>query len=246
MLSAPHKSICGNRCVSGIDHRNYLLAAQCVIAEHLRLDSVDDDNLVRLGPAGFVHLDLVANINHLAAVAEDTWFSDRLQAERVVNRIRSADLHLHIRSVVENASEVVRYLDSVRNLLRPPNGPFMEDDLIGRLTDLTVAKESVERMTKSQVFDPWFDARIRLRRGSRQIGVVINVVRFGCFIELENGLVGLAQKKYQSGLSVSAGDSVEVSILWIDARDRKMGLKILSVIEEEVGDVVGGQRRLFS
>jgi hypothetical protein len=42
---------------------NYLLAAHCLIAEHLRLDSVDDNDLVRLGPAGFVHLELVSNIN---------------------------------------------------------------------------------------------------------------------------------------------------------------------------------------
>ncbi|WP_318826206.1 hypothetical protein [Burkholderia thailandensis] len=53
---------------------NYLLSSRCILAEHLRIDSVTDDDLVRIGPAGFVHLDLVGNVSYLAAVAEDTFF----------------------------------------------------------------------------------------------------------------------------------------------------------------------------
>ena len=117
---------------------NYLLAAQCVIAEHLRLDSAADEDLIKLGPAGFVHLELVGNINYLAAIAEDTYFDDRLLAERVVGRIKSPQSHLQVRTAVENAEDVVEFLERTRAAINPPNGSFMQEDLLGNLLSASI------------------------------------------------------------------------------------------------------------
>mgnify|MGYP000626779036 CR=1 FL=1 len=38
---------------------NYLLRAHCIIAEHLKIDECSDEDLIRIGPAGIVHLDLI-------------------------------------------------------------------------------------------------------------------------------------------------------------------------------------------
>lgn len=224
---------------------NYLLAAQCVIAEHLRTDHVEDDDLVRLGPAGFVHLDLVSNINYLAAAAEDTWFSDRLQAERVAHRIRNLDSYLHLKTVTENASELVQYLERVRSELAPPNGPFMQDDLGTRLTDIAEATSAVERMARSQSGDPWFDALKRLPRGSRHKGLVVNAVDYGCFVEIDDGLVGLAHRSKLEGFDPAPGDTVEVEVLYVDDTLHRISLKVRAILEEESGEVVSGQHRLF-
>jgi hypothetical protein len=224
---------------------NYLLAAQCLIAEHLRTDIVEDGDLVRLGPAGFVHLDLVGNISYLAAVAEDTWFTDRLQAERVAQRIRDIHSYLTLRSVTENAEELVDHLERARNDLTPPNGSFMQDDLGNRLTDLSLAKDSVNRMVRSQSADPWFDILKRFPRGSRYKGLIVNVVDYGCFVELEDGVVGLIHRTKLEGFEPSSEDSVEVEILYVDHVQQRIGMRLLSIVEEEVGDFVKGQHRLF-
>lgn len=224
---------------------NYLLAAQCVIAEHLRIDKVEDEDLVRLGPAGFVHLDLVTNINYLAAVAEDTWFTDRLQAERVAQRIRHLDSYLMLKTVTENAGELVQYMERVRSELAPPNGPFMQDDLGGRLTDMRLMRDAVDRMARSHSGDPWFDALKRLPRGSRHKGLVVNTVDYGCFIELEDGLVGLAHRTKLEGLEPQSGDTVEVEVLYVDDTQHRISLKVRAIIQEEGGDIVSGQHRLF-
>jgi hypothetical protein len=219
---------------------NYLLAAQCIIAEHLRLDSIENDDLVRLGPAGFVHLELVGNINYLAAVSEDTFFSDRMQAERVAQRMKNADSHLRVKSAIENAEEMVFYLESVRKALMPQNGSYMQNDLLEALVELTDAREALIRVAKSQSTDPWFDADKRLRRRSVHHVTVSNIVDFGYFVEFDDGLVGLIHKKYSGGLVVSSGDRVEVIIIWVDVIQRKMGLQLLSVIQEDVGDQIDG------
>lgn len=219
---------------------NYLLAGHCVIAEHLRTDLVEDEDLVRLGPAGFVHLDLVGNINYLAAVAEDTLFFDRLQAERVAQRIRNFDSYLHLKTVAENSSELIEFLEFARKQLTPPNGSFLDDNLLPLVTDMAEAREALVRIAKAHSHDPWFDADKRMPRHSRHRAVVVNVVVYGCFVEFQDGLVGLLHKNNSPELSVDFGDSVEVEILWVDVVQRKMGLRLIAMLAEEVGDLVPG------
>lgn len=219
---------------------NYLLGAHCVIAEHLRSDSVADEDLVRLGPAGFVHLDLVGNLSYLAAVAEDTNFSDRLQAERVARRMQSVESHLQLQTAYQNSCELVEFLDSAKRNLVPPNGSFLQDDAVGRLANISEAHEALLRVEKSHSHDPWFGADKRLRRGSEYTAIVINVVAFGVFVEFDDGLVGLIHISECGGQTVETGDRVEVSVLWVDSVRRRMGLRLISTLEEEVGDVVPG------
>jgi hypothetical protein len=224
---------------------NYLLAAQCVIAEHLRTDTVADDDLVRLGPAGFAHLELVGNVNYLAAVAEDTLFEDRLQAERIANRIRNVDGHLQLSTVAANAEELVSFLRSARKQLEPVNGSFMSDTGLAALVDITEASDAVVRIAQSHAGDPWFQAEVRLPRASHHATTIVNVKEFGCFAEFDDGLVGLIHQSQLSGLSPSIGDRVEVEMLWVDAPQRRMGLKLIAIIEEEAGDTIAGRRNVL-
>jgi hypothetical protein len=219
---------------------NYLLAAQCIIAEHLRLDSVDDADLVRLGPAGFVHLDLAGNSNYLAAVAEDTWFSDRLQAERIVEGIKSIESQLHVNTVAGNARELLNFLQSARAALFPPGGSYIEGELLDKLSDLQDAREALARIERSPAIDPWFSADKRLKRGSDHEATIQNVVEYGYFCEFDDGLVGLVHKSQLGGLSAGIGDRVQVEIMWVDSVQRKIGLKLRAVIEEDFGDSVAG------
>lgn len=219
---------------------NYLLAGQCVIAEHLRTDNIFDEDLVRLGPAGFVHLDLVGNINYLAAVAEDTFFEDRMQAEAIAARIRAPESQLHIQTAIDNATEVVEFLDGVRSKIHPANGKYLEHDILTSISDFPDAKESLSRVVKSRADDPWFNADKKIKRGSRQVGLIINCCGVGHFVEFDDGLVGLIHKSKLNGSTATSGDVVKVEVLWVDVIQKKMGLKFLEIVREEVGDMVDG------
>lgn len=218
---------------------NYLLASSCVLAEHLKLDSVVDDDLVRIGPAGFVHLDLVGNVSYLAAVAEDTYFSDRLQAERIAGRIKDSGKHLHVKTIVENATEVVEYLEEIRRQVNPPHGSFLAEDRLALLTEIGEASAALSRVRKDLSWDPWFDADKRHPRGKLLQATVVNVVTFGCFVELIDGLIGLVHTSKMNGFSVEAGDRVKVEIIWVDSIQKKMGLSMIEVVQEEAGDLFG-------
>lgn len=218
---------------------NYLLASSCVIAEHLRKDSINDDDLVKIGPAGFVHLDLVGNVSYLAAVAEDTYFCDRLQSERIADRIKDSNRHLHVKTTVENASELVEYLEEVRRHVNPPLGSFLAEDRLAFLTEIGDANDALLRVRKDLSWDPWFDADKNHPRGELRQATVVNVVSFGCFVELPDGLIGLVHSSKMNGLVVDAGDRVEVKIIWVDSIQKKMSLSMIDVLQEEAGDLFG-------
>lgn len=216
---------------------NYLLGSRCVIAEHLRLDSVDDEDLLRIGPAGFVHLDLIGNVSYLAAVSEDTFFSDRLQAERVANRIKESQVHLHLKTAVDNATEVVEYLQQVKRLVDPPHGSFLAEDRLATLTDITDATEALKRVKRNLAWDPWFEADKKLPRGSTHLATVVNIVTFGSFVEISDGLNGLVHTRNMNDFILGLGDRVRVEVLWIDTVQMKMRLNLLEVVQEDAGDL---------
>lgn len=218
---------------------NYLLSSRCIIAEHLRLDYVDDEDLIKLGPAGFVHLDLVGNVSYLAAVAEDTYFNDRFIAEKVVSRIKASNSHLHIQNTVDNGSDLVDFLSEKQKQLTPPNGSFLLDDLFQELTDISEAQNAVARVRINQSWDPWFDADKRLPRGSKHQVSLTNIVKYGAFVEFRDGLVGLVHTSNYNGVSPSIGDKVEIEIIWVDAVQKKMSLSLVSIIQEDAGDLFG-------
>lgn len=95
------------------------------------------------------------------------------------------------------------------------------------------------RVKQNFSWDPWFDADKRHPRGSALVGTVVNVVPFGCFVELPDGLHGLVHISKMNGNQVSAGDRVQVEIIWVDAFQKKMSLKMLDIIQEDAGDLFG-------
>ena len=107
------------------------------------------------------------------------------------------------------------------------------------VTDIGDATEALARVKRDFSWDPWFDCQSRISRGSRHIAQVVNIVPFGCFVEMPDGLHGLVHSSNINGFAVGPGDRVEVEVKWIDAVQRKMSLILLDVIQEDAGDLFG-------
>lgn len=218
---------------------NYLLHARCLVAEHLRIESASDDDLIRIGPAGFVHLDIAWNVIYLSAVAEDTYFISKQRAERVADRIRSLNNHVSIGHAIANSQEVVEHLAEMLRKAVPGRAAFMDGDLLHDLGNLEEARESITREQRAHVGDKWFDADSRYPAGSTHTGVVTNVSpRYGFFVELDCGLHGLIHNDKSGGMSPSGGDRVEVKVIKVSVALRKIRLRLLSIVAEDVGDQV--------
>jgi len=106
---------------------------------------------------------------------------------------------------------------------------------------------------KQMANDPWEgDIPGRYNPGQKVTGKVTKLTNFGVFIELEPGLEGLlhiselSEDKIESPEEVvKVGDDIEVKVLRVDAKDRKIGLSRKNVDDPTVpddipDDVMGG------
>ena len=101
------------------------------------------------------------------------------------------------------------------------------------------ARERVSLGYKQLLPDPWETIEERFTPGTRLIGRVASVTDYGAFVELEPGVEGLVhvsemswskRVKHPSKL-VNAGDTVEVEVLGVDSKARRISLGMKQVQE---------------
>jgi small subunit ribosomal protein S1 len=99
---------------------------------------------------------------------------------------------------------------------------------------------------KQMANDPWEgDIPGRYLPGQKVHGKVTKLTNFGVFVELEPGLEGLlhiselSDDKIESPEEVvKVGDDVDVKVLRVDTKDRKVGLSMRNVDDGKVPDVI--------
>jgi small subunit ribosomal protein S1 len=80
--------------------------------------------------------------------------------------------------------------------------------------------------------DPWEDIKSRYPEETKIKGKVTNIIDYGCFVEIEDGIEGLVHvsemdwtnKNIRPSKMVQTGDEVEVMILDIDEKRRRISL----------------------
>ncbi|MFN2366190.1 MAG: 30S ribosomal protein S1 [Desulfurivibrionaceae bacterium] len=87
--------------------------------------------------------------------------------------------------------------------------------------------------------DPWLAAVEKYPFGSTVEGKITNVTDFGVFVELEEGIEGLVHVSEISKEKVTTpvglynvGDKLEVKVINVSAKDRKIGLSIKALTEK--------------
>lgn len=105
----------------GLEEILYLVKAMCVVPEHQLYNKVTADDLISITPAGYVHLDLVGDLNYLAACSEDLWFADRQAARDICGRMVNRKWHFSYLTTLLNAQSVADYLQDCANSALDPD-----------------------------------------------------------------------------------------------------------------------------
>jgi len=210
----------------------YLAKSHCIISEDFRTSEIRDEDLVKLGPAGLVHIHLLGDVSYLAAVSEDTWFADEPTARRIAERIRRPTDHYQPATALYNAIDVVSVLGAVRDQQITASESVLAGSEFADLTDLSVANSAISALEAHLVTGPWKGSLVRYPVGSEHQGSVASLQQFGVLIELEEGIRGLAHSSsFGSGYSrattkISYGDVVTVTVLEVRPAEGRMSLKI--------------------
>ncbi len=127
--------------------------------------------------------------------------------------------------------------------IKHPAEMFKKGDMVKAVV-LSIDKQN-ERFSlgiKQLEPDPWEDVPRKYRRGQMVKGTITNVTDFGIFLELEEGVEGLVhvsevgEDKAKDVKDVGAvGDQLDVLIISIDKRNRKIGLSLreLKQVQDE-------------
>ncbi len=100
------------------------------------------------------------------------------------------------------------------------------------ILDVDQEKERVSLGLKQKTEDPWEKVEERYPVGSRVKGVVVNVVPYGAFVEIEKGIEGLihvsemswTRKIVKASEVLHVGEEVEVVVLDIQKENKKISL----------------------
>ena len=114
-----------------------------------------------------------------------------------------------------------------------------------KVIDIDEVKNRISLGTKQLTQDPWINIENKYTEGSQVNGKVVNIMNYGIFIELEEGIEGLVHIsefswtkhiKHPSDL-YKTGDKVDVIILSVDNENKKISLGIKQ-LEENPWDSV--------
>ncbi len=124
--------------------------------------------------------------------------------------------------------------------LQNPNELFKVGDTIQvKVLKFDRDRERVSLGYKQLLPDPWSSVEERFPVGSRVTGRVASVADYGAFVELESGVEGLVHVSEMSWSKrvkhpskvVNPGDNVEVEVLSVDPRARRISLGMKQVQE---------------
>lgn len=211
----------------------YLAKAQCVVTEDFREEGLVDEDVVRLAPAGFSHLEMLSSIDYLAAVAEDTWFESEQAARKISDRIVSLGNQYQSSTALYNARDIVEFLRRMRERGAAASKAILERSEFEGLTDLSDAIKEVEQQEKAMTPAGWSEVAKRFPVGSLQKGIVVNIKNYGIFVEIEPGITGLIHRSHLpngfQGFDIFAlGESVKARVLSIESAKRRMEMAFVS------------------
>lgn len=211
----------------------------CVLSEDFRTTNLTDDDLIALAPAGRVHLQISADTYYLAAVAEDTWFTDQASAEAIAERIKVSSQHYSARTTLRNARACYIELSRARQLEANAYSAVFHDNRFNDLTDLAKADSIIGAFERSLISGPWVGADHRYPSGSVHTGRVVNHTKYGVFVDVEDGVTGLIHSSQIEGDHLTSslymiGTNVQVKVLDIDHLARRMSL-VLSSSRSDIG-----------
>lgn len=207
----------------------YLLAGHCLISEDFRVSQITDQDLIRLGPAGFVHLELLTNIHYIAALSEDTLYTNEALAKGIAQRIKDLELQYNHRTVYENAHDFFSFISKEHAALSEATSSFLDDSDFSKLASLKDMEESLSKFKRDNLNSAWASAESTYTLGSIHSGEIIKQIVHGLIIKMPLGMTALMHKNqlpqdYQRQPEYSIGNNISVVIKDIDVFNQKIKL----------------------
>lgn len=130
--------------------------------------------------------------------------------------------------------------------IKHPSEVYKKGDTVQAIVlDIDKGSERFSLGVKQLTLDPWKSVAERYKPGTEVTGTVTNVTDFGVFVEIEEGIEGLVHVSEISREKIKnpeekfkAGDSITAKVMNINSDERRIGLSIKRLEQDEDQDVL--------
>jgi hypothetical protein len=206
----------------------FLLAGHCVVSEDFTISEITDDNLIKLAPAGFVHLDLLTNVSYLAALAEDTLYTEEKTAREIAERIKSLDVQYNQRTAYQNATDFYNYIKKQYESLVASTSSYLENSSLATLASVSEMEPSLQMFKKNVLPTIWQEAELQYIPGEQYTCQVVRYVQKGLIVKMHLGMTVFVHPnqlpKDYIERGYKRGDKIEFLVNSIDVFSQKIRL----------------------
>ena len=171
-----------------------------------------------------------------------------LEAELIQKRsevLNTIDVGQRVTGVVKNITAFGAFVDlgGVDGLLHktdmawkrinhPSDVVSVGDEIEVQVIGINQENEKISLGLKQKTPDPWMDIEAKYPVGATVSGVVVNIVNYGAFLQLEEGVEGLihvsemawTRRNVAPSRIVNKGDEIEAVVLEISREDKRISL----------------------
>lgn len=211
-----------------------LVRAGCILAENQYSD-ISEEDLISLAPAGYIHLDLLRNINYLSAISEDTLFRENQPARAIAdNLIGKGSYKIDSRqAAISNAEIMSKYLASYKSKFFIGAASILPDENRIDLVKIDEIDEFVKHVAENDEHYQNISRRDAEYPSGKVVDAqIVSIQDYGFFVEFGldgNGLIHKSQISQPKNLDdFESGDWVSVEIVGYNTQHRNFDLRLIN------------------
>ncbi|MEP1781633.1 type I restriction endonuclease [Reichenbachiella sp.] len=223
-----------------------LIGSRLIATESQNVNDFEADELIIITSSGFVHLELLDNLDYVSSSSEDIWYNAEGVAKKIADTISSKKGFGHFtrNSSISNANEVIQYLIKYQNEYLSLPKTYLKENEITELSDLMDIKSMIGSITDND--EHYIDIeklKSDFKPGTIIDGQVVSVQNYGVFVEFGLNATGLAhvstfdKESSNDGNSIlmsdfENGQDVKIEVRGYDDKHNKFDIIILENLEE--------------
>jgi len=210
----------------------------CIITETQGND-VSLNDLISISPSGFIHLDMLKDINYLSSVSEDTLFRENQVAKKIADNITGRGKHKaeSRQSQISNSCALASYMCSYYDEYFSGSNKALSDS---ESSDIAVLKETQSYVNEKAIKDTLYQREstfeVQYPPETAVNAQIVSVQNYGVFVEFDLTGAGMIHKstfdtKFRDFLNIAEeGDWIIASVLRYNTEHRRFDLKLIEIL----------------
>jgi Type I restriction enzyme R protein N terminus (HSDR_N) len=227
----------GHQIENALDDVSELILAGCIYSESQQYELALDD-LIAISPAGFIHLDLLKNINYISTISEDTYFRENQVAKEIADTLvgRGKFRSDSRQAAISNSKTLLNYMSSYYAKYFLGTAKVLEEGDEKELTDISELTDFVLQKANN---DPHYSRIVSMHKeyplGLEVEGQIVSIQRSGLFVEFGLNGSGFIHKSKYNGVSedlidaAESGDWVIVQIIKFNNKFSRYTLRLIDI-----------------